>query len=172
MTQQVEKFVKVRNARSGVERLVPTNGTGVMNLLQDEYVVPFSLKDKWMLEKVANLIKERELLAIKAKLENLDVWAMEKAQAVPVFHLAELGQSKYPNIMSYEEQNRFRQENQDALSFYGIAIQYLERGHKPEEVKEIMEQRHAHHCGKDGVKAAFSDHSEAHKALLNLVHSY
>lgn len=172
MTEKVEKFTKVRNGRTGVERLVLANGmNGVLTLNQDEYVVPFSIKDKWMLEKVANLIKARELAAIRAKLENLEDWAMEKAAAIPGFHLAELGQGKYPGAMSYEDQNRFRVEQRDALSFYGIAIQYLERGHDSEEVKTLMEERHSQHCGTGGITAAFSEHSGTRKALMELVNS-
>jgi hypothetical protein len=71
--------------------------------------------------------------------------------------------------MSYEETNRFRIENRDALSFYGIAVQYLERGHKPEEIQKLMEERHSQQCGRDGVKAAFADHSALHKELLAAV---
>lgn len=169
MQQLEQKYIKVRNGRTGVERLIPTNGMQHIHLLADEYEVPHSLKDKWMMEKVANLIKERELAAIKFRLENMDDWAIQVAQQIPAFSLAEMGKSKYPNLMSYEEVNKFRSAHIDALAFYATAIQYLERGHSPEEVQKLMEERHPQACGRDGVQAAFADHTAKNKALLELV---
>jgi hypothetical protein len=170
MTQLEQKFVKVRNSKTGAERLLATGGMyNGMHLLQDEYEVPFKMTDAWVIEKLANLIKARELASIKARLENMDDFAMQTARFIPDFSLAELGKSKYPNNMSYEEANKFRVAFNDALSFYGIAIQYLERGHSLEDVEKLMKERHWHHCNRDGVQEAFADQTEKHKALLDLV---
>jgi hypothetical protein len=164
MQTENQKFIKVMNRTTGQTRLIPEGNT-VLQIGQDEHVVPFSLKDKWMLEKLANLIKWNEINRIKAKLKNLDTWATMMAADLPQFCLAETGQAKYPQGMSYEEQARFRREFSDAINFYGIAIQYLERGKGPEEIQEFMEARHKGHLSKGGVTAAFENHDEELKAV-------
>lgn len=169
MVESVKKYARIRNSRTGKDRTMELNGTGVAHLLPDEYVIPWNIKDEWMVTKIANLVKGRELASIKAKLENMDEWALMVAKSIPDFQQADLGTGKYPMAMSFEEVNRFRTEHRGAISFYSIAIQYLERGHTPEEVKALMEERHSQQCGNDGVKVAFADHSLTHKELLAAV---
>lgn len=166
MTQSEQKFIRVRNGKTGVERNVPANTlTMGVHLHADEYVVPHQIKENWMLELITNLIKAEELARIKARLENLDEWAKQTAGHIPSFHLAEMNQGKYPFGMNFEEQGRFRQENRNALSIYSIAIQYLERGRTPDEIKEILQERH----GNSGAKDALTDQTQRHKQLLDAV---
>ena len=155
-----EKFLLVRNGRTGEERKVPAKGAQQLLLNEHEYVVPFSIRDKWMLSRLANLIKFKEIEEIKARLDNLNDWANQQASFIPGFYLAEQGSGKYPNAMTYEEVARFRQKFSGSIGFYSIAIQYLERGHSLEEVEALMRERHSGAIGNllDCIGVATTNH--------------
>jgi hypothetical protein len=123
-----------------------------------------------MLSRVANLIKAHELEAIRARLEKIDDWAAQQAAQIPAFHLADQGIGNYPAGMGHTDTERFRTKHRPALAFYGIAIQYLERGMSETEIEAVMLEKHNNmlHC-RDGVKDALANHDPMKKALLDLI---
>jgi hypothetical protein len=164
MKTENQKFVKVMNRSTGQTRLVPVTSTQ-MQIGNDETVIPFSIKEKWMTDTLTKILKQNELQKIKARLENIDQWARDTALSVPQFLLAEEGKANHPGHMTFDEIGRFRRDYSEAISFYAIGIQYLEKGLEPDQVQKVMEERHLHVIGRD----AFVSDQEVNKEVETLL---
>ncbi len=139
-TNTDDQYIKILNRRTGVERLVDLKKQAFqLAISQDEEVVPFTFKNKWMHESLVKMIASAELDRIKYRIDNLEAYAQLMASRIPGFFQSVYnGTGGRPKGMTNEETQKFKQEFSNELSFYSKGHGYLMRGLDESEVEEIL----------------------------------